>query len=95
MGRELLECSEVFAARVGECAVALERWVDWSLVDVLRGDCSVEFFEREDVRQPASFAVMVGLAAVWESVGVVADAVVGHSGGEVAAACVSGALSLE
>ncbi|WP_208972943.1 type I polyketide synthase [Streptomyces malaysiensis] len=95
MGRELLECSEVFAARVGECAVALERWVDWSLVDVLRGDCPVEFFEREDVRQPASFAVMVGLAAVWESVGVVADAVVGHSGGEVAAACVSGALSLE
>ncbi|MCD9594815.1 type I polyketide synthase, partial [Streptomyces sp. 8ZJF_21] len=37
MGRELLECSAVFAARVGECAVALERWVDWSLVDVLRG----------------------------------------------------------
>ncbi len=95
MGRELLECSAVFAARVGECAVELERWVDWSLVDVLRGDCPVEFFEREDVRQPASFAVMVGLAAVWESVGVVADAVVGHSGGEVAAACVSGALSLE
>ncbi|AQW54300.1 NamA [Streptomyces hygroscopicus] len=95
MGRELLDCSAVFAARVGECAVALERWVDWSLVDVLRGDCSAEFFEREDVRQPASFAVMVGLAAVWESVGVVADVVVGHSGGEVAAAYVSGALSLE
>ncbi|WP_143079279.1 SDR family NAD(P)-dependent oxidoreductase, partial [Streptomyces monashensis] len=44
---------------------------------------------------PASFAVMVGLAAVWSSVGVLPDAVVGHSQGEIAAACVSGALSLE
>ncbi|MET8461394.1 type I polyketide synthase, partial [Streptomyces parvulus] len=43
----------------------------------------------------ASFAVMVGLAAVWSSVGVLPDAVLGHSQGEIAAACVSGALSLE
>ncbi|WP_344862472.1 AMP-binding protein, partial [Amycolatopsis ultiminotia] len=28
MGRELLECSPVFAARVEECAVELERWVE-------------------------------------------------------------------
>ncbi|MEU9273299.1 acyltransferase domain-containing protein, partial [Streptomyces sp. NPDC048251] len=48
-----------------------------------------------DVVQPASFAVMVGLAAVWASVGVVPDAVVGHSQGEIAAACVAGVLSLE
>ncbi|WP_431988972.1 acyltransferase domain-containing protein, partial [Streptomyces parvulus] len=51
--------------------------------------------ERVDVLQPASFAVMVGLAAVWQSVGVKPDAVLGHSQGEIAAACVSGALSLE
>ncbi|MFC5230017.1 acyltransferase domain-containing protein, partial [Streptomyces fimbriatus] len=37
----------------------------------------------------------VSLAAVWESVGVVPDAVVGHSQGEIAAAVVAGALSLE
>ncbi|WP_172388259.1 acyltransferase domain-containing protein, partial [Streptomyces sp. MNP-20] len=85
----------VFAERVGECAAALERWVEWSLVDVLRGDADPEVFERVDVVQPASFAVMVGLAAVWESVGVRPDAVLGHSQGEIAAACVAGALSLE
>ncbi|WP_406174367.1 type I polyketide synthase [Streptomyces sp. NBC_00996] len=95
MGRELLDSSPVFAERVGECAAALEPWVDWSLVDVLRGDAPAELLERVDVLQPASFAVMVGLAAVWASVGVVPDAVVGHSQGEIAAACVSGALSLE
>ncbi|WP_172381468.1 type I polyketide synthase [Streptomyces sp. MNP-20] len=95
MGRELLDSSVVFAERVGECAAALERWVEWSLVDVLRGDADPEVLERVDVVQPASFAVMVGLAAVWESVGVRPDAVLGHSQGEIAAACVAGSLSLE
>ncbi|WP_210583634.1 type I polyketide synthase [Streptomyces sp. GESEQ-35] len=92
MGRELLDSSPVFAERIAECAAALEPFVDWSLVDVLRGDAELE---RVDVVQPASFAVMVGLAAVWSSVGVLPDAVLGHSQGEIAAACVSGALSLE
>ncbi|MEU9609890.1 type I polyketide synthase, partial [Streptomyces sp. NPDC048057] len=95
MGRELLDSSSVFAERVGECAVALGRWVDWSLVDVLRGEVELGLLERVDVVQPASFAVMVGLAAVWSSVGVRPDAVLGHSQGEIAAACVAGALSLE
>ncbi|MET9453384.1 type I polyketide synthase, partial [Streptomyces cinerochromogenes] len=93
MGRELLESSPVFAERIGECARALEPWVDWDLTAVLRGD--VDLLDRVDVVQPASFAVMVALAAVWASVGVVPDAVVGHSQGEIAAACVAGALSLE
>ncbi|MFI9220102.1 type I polyketide synthase [Streptomyces werraensis] len=95
MGRELLDASPVFAERIAECAAALERWVDWSLVDVLRGEAEPGVMERVDVLQPASFAVMVGLAAVWQSVGVEPDAVVGHSQGEIAAACVSGALTLE
>ncbi|WP_230514353.1 type I polyketide synthase, partial [Salinispora arenicola] len=95
MGRELLDSSSVFAGRVAECAVALGRWVDWSLVDVLRGEVGGGLLERVDVVQPACFAVMVGLAAVWESVGVRPDVVVGHSQGEIAAACVAGALSLE
>ncbi|WP_242608699.1 type I polyketide synthase [Actinomadura formosensis] len=95
MGRELLGSSPVFAERIAECAAALDRWVDWSLVDVLRGDAEPELMDRVDVLQPATFAVMVGLAAVWSSVGVRPDAVVGHSQGEIAAACAAGALSLE
>ncbi|WP_406366012.1 type I polyketide synthase [Streptomyces sp. NBC_01546] len=95
MGRELLDSSPVFAGRIAECAAALERWVEWSLIDVLRGDAEPELLDRVDVLQPASFAVMVGLAAVWASVGVEPDAVLGHSQGEIAAACVAGALSLE
>jgi acyl transferase domain-containing protein len=51
--------------------------------------------ERVDVVQPVLFAVMVSLAALWRSMGIEPDAVVGHSQGEIAAACVAGALSLE
>ena len=51
--------------------------------------------ERAEIVQPVLWAVMVALAAAWESVGVVPDAVAGHSQGEVAAATVAGILRLE
>ncbi|MFM9559455.1 acyltransferase domain-containing protein, partial [Streptomyces caniscabiei] len=47
------------------------------------------------VVQPVLWAVMVSLAEVWRSYGVEPAAVVGHSQGEIAAAVVAGALSLE
>ncbi|MEV6593839.1 type I polyketide synthase [Streptomyces acidicola] len=94
MGARLLEESPVFAARIAECAAALAEFTDWSLTDVLRGADGAPALERVDVVQPATWAVMVALAAVWEAHGVTPDAVVGHSQGEIAAAVVAGALSL-
>ncbi|MGW1599419.1 type I polyketide synthase, partial [Streptomyces sp. NPDC002343] len=95
MARELLDTSPVFAARMGECAAALEPFADgWSLLDVVRGGDEV-LLGRVDVVQPVLFAVMVSLAEVWRSLGVRPAAVVGHSQGEIAAACVAGGLSLE
>ncbi|MDX3119112.1 SDR family NAD(P)-dependent oxidoreductase [Streptomyces scabiei] len=91
MGRELLTVSPVFAASVGACEAALVPYVDWSLTDVLAGGV----LDRVDVVQPVLWAVMVSLAALWRSVGVEPVAVVGHSQGEIAAACVAGALSLD
>ncbi|MGC4924793.1 acyltransferase domain-containing protein, partial [Streptomyces sp. DT197] len=73
---------------------ALSAFTDWSLDDALRGRGGVDV-ERVDVVQPLLFAVMVSLAAVWEDWGVRPSAVIGHSQGEIAAACVAGALSLE
>ncbi|MER5807300.1 type I polyketide synthase [Streptomyces sp. NPDC002033] len=92
MAVELLDSSPVFAERIADCEKALEPYVDWSLTEVLR---SGEPLERVDVVQPVLFAVMVALTAVWESAGVAPSAVIGHSQGEIAAACVAGALSLE
>ncbi|MGV9856630.1 type I polyketide synthase, partial [Streptomyces sp. NPDC003442] len=88
----LLESSPVFAERLGECAVALGPFVDWSLVDVLGDEVALG---RVDVVQPVLWAVMVSLAELWRSYGVEPAAVIGHSQGEIAAACVAGGLSLE
>jgi thioester reductase-like protein len=95
MAVALLESSPVFAQRLDECAAALEPHVPWSLRDVLRGAPGAPALDRGDVIQPVLWAVMVSLAAVWESYGVTPAAVVGHSQGEIAAACAAGALSLE
>ncbi|MFI2827023.1 SDR family NAD(P)-dependent oxidoreductase [Streptomyces sp. NPDC018585] len=92
MAAELLATSPVFARSMRECEQALTPYSDWSLTEVIADGAPLE---RVDVVQPALFAVMVSLAALWRSYGVEPAAVIGHSQGEIAAACVAGALSLE
>ncbi|MET8467924.1 type I polyketide synthase, partial [Micromonospora zamorensis] len=91
MATGLLDAEPVFAARIAECAAALDPFVDWNLLEVLRSD---DPLERVDVVQPVLWAVHVSLAEVWRARGVTPDAVIGHSQGEIAAACVAGVLSL-
>ncbi|HEX3785716.1 MAG TPA: SDR family NAD(P)-dependent oxidoreductase, partial [Pseudonocardiaceae bacterium] len=95
MAAELLAHSEVFKARIADCAAAFAPLVDWSLVDVLRGAPEAPSLDRVEVLQPALFAVMISLAALWQAHGVTPSAVVGTSQGEIAAACVAGALTLD
>jgi len=94
MGAELLRTSTAFAERIAECEEALRPFTDWSLSAVLRGDEDSADLARVDVAQPALWAMMVSLAAVWRAHGVEPAAVIGHSQGEIAAACVAGGLSL-
>ncbi|MGH3702519.1 MAG: SDR family NAD(P)-dependent oxidoreductase, partial [Pseudonocardiaceae bacterium] len=92
MGRELMRSSPVFAEWMDHCATALAPWVDWSLTEVVNDEAALG---QVDVVQPASWAVMMSLTQLWSSVGIHPDAVVGHSQGEIAAACVAGGLSLD
>ncbi|MEU6777532.1 beta-ketoacyl synthase N-terminal-like domain-containing protein, partial [Streptomyces sp. NPDC046759] len=94
MGVELLDSAPVFAERFAECARALTEFVDWDAEAVLRGASGAPSLARVDVVQPLSWAVMVSLAALWRSYGVEPAAVLGHSQGEIAAACVAGGLTL-
>ncbi|QKW18565.1 SDR family NAD(P)-dependent oxidoreductase [Kitasatospora sp. NA04385] len=95
MAVELLDSAPAFAARIADCERALAPFVDWSLEAVLRGAPGTPPADRVDVVQPALWAVMVSLAELWRSHGITPGAVVGHSQGEIAAACVAGALSLD
>ncbi|MDX2592766.1 type I polyketide synthase [Streptomyces sp. WI03-4A] len=94
MAHELLDTAPAFADRVADCSAALDSLVDWDPAAVLR-DLESPLWDRVDVVQPLLWAVMVSLTALWESYGVRPAAVVGHSQGEIAAACVAGALSLQ
>jgi acyl transferase domain-containing protein/acyl carrier protein len=95
MGRELLATSEVFRAAVQACDETIEAETGWSPRDLLTG---VQPVGGPDVGvdrlQPALFTMQVGLAAVWRAWGIEPDLVIGQSMGEIAAACVTGALSL-
>ncbi|WP_425554760.1 type I polyketide synthase, partial [Kitasatospora putterlickiae] len=95
MARELLDHAPAFADRIAACARALAPHLDWSLLSVLRDEPDAPPLDRVDVVQPVLWAVMVSLAELWRAHGIVPDAVVGHSQGEIAAACVAGALSLD
>jgi acyl transferase domain-containing protein/acyl-coenzyme A synthetase/AMP-(fatty) acid ligase/acyl carrier protein len=95
MGSELLDASPVFAGQARACEEALRPYVDFSVEEMLRGGPDEAAQWSVEVVQPVLFTMMVSLAALWRSYGVEPAGVVGHSQGEIAAACVSGALSLE
>ncbi|MFE4517756.1 type I polyketide synthase, partial [Kitasatospora sp. NPDC056783] len=95
MAGELLATSPAFAASMAECDRVLGELTGWSVLGVLTGAPDAPALEGDDVVQPALFAVMVSLAEAWRAIGVTPDAVIGHSQGELAAACAVGALSLE
>lgn len=95
MGRDLLAREPVFRKVLEQCDRVMRRYVDWSLLEEFQATELQSHLEQIDVVQPMLFALQVALAALWRSWGMEPDAVVGHSMGEVAAAHVAGAISLD
>jgi acyl transferase domain-containing protein/NADPH:quinone reductase-like Zn-dependent oxidoreductase/acyl carrier protein len=95
MGRGLLAEDGTFArvaAQIDECFVSI---AGWSILAELGREAAASRVTSTEIAQPANFLLQVALTAELEAAGVRPAAVLGHSVGEVSAAYVSGALSLE
>jgi acyl transferase domain-containing protein/short-subunit dehydrogenase/acyl carrier protein len=95
MGRELLAQEPTYRQAVERVDAVYARLAGWSLLREMTADEKVSRIQETCIAQPAIFALQVALAALWRSWGIQPIAVVGHSVGEAAASCISGALSLE
>jgi acyl transferase domain-containing protein/acyl carrier protein/2-polyprenyl-3-methyl-5-hydroxy-6-metoxy-1,4-benzoquinol methylase len=95
MGLELMKHEPVFRDALEQCAAAMQPHAEFRLLEELARPDATSRMSRTGISQPAIFAIQMALAALWKSWGVEPVAIVGHSVGEVAAACVSGILTLE
>lgn len=97
MGRQLMSQEPAFRQALCECEQAMRPFVDWSLDEQVKLDPKDPGYRLDeiDVIQPILVSIEIALAALWRSWGVIPDAIVGHSMGEVAAAFIAGALKLE
>ncbi|HEU4410057.1 MAG TPA: type I polyketide synthase, partial [Polyangiaceae bacterium] len=92
MVRAMLEAEPAFRASMEACDAAVRAEVGWSVLGALADDAAR--LDKTPIVQPILFSIQVSLAALFRARGVVPDAVIGQSMGEVAAAHVAGALSL-
>jgi acyl transferase domain-containing protein/acyl carrier protein len=95
MGRDLMQHEPVFRETIERCDAALSPWARFSLLEELGRSEEMSEMSRTEIGQPSIFAMQVALAALWKSWGVQPSAIVGHSVGEIAAACVAGIVPLE
>ncbi|MFV3130817.1 type I polyketide synthase [Niveispirillum sp. KHB5.9] len=95
MGRELAAALPVVRETLAACELAFTPHVSWRLSDLLDLDAASFDALPADRVQPALFALQLALARQFLAWGLNVDAVIGHSMGEVAAACTAGALSLD
>ncbi|WP_435205201.1 beta-ketoacyl synthase N-terminal-like domain-containing protein [Micromonospora sp. bgisy143] len=94
MGLDLYRADPTMRATLDECDALTRRIAGWSLLEEL-GRRTGSRLSDTRFAQPAIFAIQIGLSRLWARWGVPPDTVVGHSMGEVAAACAAGALPLE
>ncbi|MFF4059560.1 SDR family NAD(P)-dependent oxidoreductase [Streptomyces sp. NPDC001668] len=96
MGRELYETEPVFRDVVDSCDRILARHLDVSLHQLMfYGAAEKELINQTRYTQPALVTLELALAALWESWGVTASVVMGHSVGEIAAAIHAGVMGPE
>jgi acyl transferase domain-containing protein len=95
MGQQLYESEPRFKTAIDRCSALMEPELGSSLVDVLFGSESAKFLANTRYVQPALFAIEYALADLLTDQGIEPEFVIGHSVGEIVAACVADLVSLE
>ncbi len=95
MGFSLLNQETVFREIIERCDTLLKPLAGWSLIEKLAAPEGESEVDQTAIAQLAIFAVQMALDALWRSWGITPSAVLGHSLGEIAAACSAGILNLE
>ena len=99
MGADLYASEPIFRDWVDRCAVVLRPYLGFDLGELLsagsRSAGDAGLLDRTGVAQPALFALEYALAQWWIAHGIRPQAMLGHSLGEYAAACLAGVFSLE
>jgi acyl transferase domain-containing protein/NADPH:quinone reductase-like Zn-dependent oxidoreductase len=94
MAQRLEATEPIFRAALDRCAEVLDARLPRPLRDVLFSTETPSPLDETSYTQPALFAVEYALAELWRSWGVQPDVLIGHSVGEIVAACIGGVLSL-
>ncbi|ARV58847.1 hypothetical protein BZZ01_09550 [Nostocales cyanobacterium HT-58-2] len=99
MGRQLYKTQPVFRRTLDQCEQILQSYLQKPLLDVLYSEGNQEsnssVIDQTAYTQPILFAIEYALAQLWQSWGIEADVVMGHSVGEYVAATIAGVFSLE
>ncbi len=96
MGRELYTNNRAFADTIKECDDIFKRLSGWSLArEMFEVDEDASRIRETRIAQPANLMLQISLTAAWKSLGIVPDAILGHSVGEIAAAHCANVLTLE
>lgn len=95
MGRQLHATQPVFRDALDRCEAEFRRHAPWSLLEELNRPEETSRLQDTEIAQPAIFAIQYALTELSRAWGITADAVVGHSAGEVAAAWAAGGLRFE
>jgi phthiocerol/phenolphthiocerol synthesis type-I polyketide synthase B len=97
MARELMRRHPAFLAALTECDQAASLYTDYSLIAQLEADPDQDVYRLDEISviQPVLVALAIAYARLLAEFGVVPAAVVGHSMGEVAAACIAGVIDID